>query len=451
MRHNCFLHVVLCAIAGIFVLSGCSVYVQPAQAPPPPPAAADTETVYQPPPADVVTVYQTDLNPYGHWVSDPTYGQCWVPNNCPPGWQPYTVGHWVYSDDGWTWVSDGDEVDWGPVVYHYGCWDQSSNGWCWVPGTTWAPAWVAWREGGGYCGWAPLPPQVAFNSDISPAAVDRYCPANQYTYVSEQYVNAPNVNQHIVRNNVTIINQTTNITNITYNDNRVVNQGVSITNVEHATGRPVEKVAIATATTPDEARKLVAAGKPVMYAPPAVTQAQSRQIAAGKAKIANPHPPANESQSENAPQHSPEAAGENHNSPSAQPTGEQPSETRKPAPPKENAVESNPNPSNPRTGEQPAEARRPAQPAEPAAPKKTAPADDEGKHEAEPSVEEKPKPAPNKPPAETPKQDENKSHETQTPPPKEAQNKNNQPADKGKPADDKTKADEQKKPDDSAK
>ena len=27
-----------------------------------------------------------------------------------------------------------------------------------MPGYTWAPAWVSWRYGDGYCGWAPLPP-----------------------------------------------------------------------------------------------------------------------------------------------------------------------------------------------------------------------------------------------------------------------------------------------------
>jgi len=31
--------------------------------------------------------------------------------------------------------------------------------WFWVPGETWSPATVAWRFGGGFIGWAPLPPE----------------------------------------------------------------------------------------------------------------------------------------------------------------------------------------------------------------------------------------------------------------------------------------------------
>jgi len=45
-------------------------------------------------------------------------------------------------------------------------------GWVWVPGYEWAPAWVSWRYGDEYVGWAPLPPaavwisSVGFNSTI---------------------------------------------------------------------------------------------------------------------------------------------------------------------------------------------------------------------------------------------------------------------------------------------
>ena len=172
-------------------LNGCTVYVQPAPAvvyqdqPAPPPAPLPPAPVvevapepYQPPPPEVVTVYHGDLDPYGHWVDVAPYGACWVPNYAPAGWAPYTVGHWVYCDYGWTWVSVDAEANWGPVVYHYGSWYEAPGvGWCWVPGVTWAPAWVAWREGGGYVAWAPLPPQVVFGGVFGVAVVDRYVPA----------------------------------------------------------------------------------------------------------------------------------------------------------------------------------------------------------------------------------------------------------------------------------
>ncbi len=214
---------VLASILTALILGvcGCTVYVTngppPEAAPPPPPPVAEVPPAYQPPPDDVLAVYHQDLDPYGQWVNISPYGLCWVPSGRPGDWSPYTYGHWVYCDDNWTWVSDDVEAAWGPVVYHYGAWYYASGiGWAWVPGTTWAPAWVAWREGGGYMCWAPLPPEVVFyGGPVDVVYVDRYVPAERYVVVDERYADQPGIRDHIVRNNVTIVNRTTNITNIT--------------------------------------------------------------------------------------------------------------------------------------------------------------------------------------------------------------------------------------------
>jgi DNA segregation ATPase FtsK/SpoIIIE-like protein len=279
--------------------TGCTYYVQstPDQTNQPQPAPiadySDTQDIqpepYQPPPQDVAVVYQDNLSPYGSWVDVSGYGSCWTPANQPDDWQPYTVGHWEYTDYGWTWVAEGPEAQWGPICYHYGRWYRDpSHGWCWIPGVTWAPAWVAWREGGGYCGWAPLPPQCGFGPTVNVTLVNRYVAANQFVYCDERFVNAPQVNQHFVRNNVTIINQTTNITNITYQNNVVINYGIPINNVQRATGRPVEKVQLTQATTPEQARSLAAAGKPVLFAPPAVRQAEQQRAQRAETNFRNP-------------------------------------------------------------------------------------------------------------------------------------------------------------------
>ena len=42
------------------------------------------------------------LEAYGHWVRHASYGEVWVPDGVPPGWQPYEYGHWVFTDD-WGW------------------------------------------------------------------------------------------------------------------------------------------------------------------------------------------------------------------------------------------------------------------------------------------------------------------------------------------------------------
>jgi hypothetical protein len=104
--------------------------------------------------------FQQALAPYGEWRQHPRWGDVWVPDQRPRGWRPYSVGHWVYTDDwGWYWISDDDEADWGWVTYHYGRWIlERGFGWFWVPGNDWGPAWVDWRRGDRYVGWAPLAP-----------------------------------------------------------------------------------------------------------------------------------------------------------------------------------------------------------------------------------------------------------------------------------------------------
>ncbi|HEU5312001.1 MAG TPA: DUF6600 domain-containing protein [Candidatus Eisenbacteria bacterium] len=119
--------------------------------------------------------FYDDFASYGAWVDVPGYGTVWCPDVA-TAWQPYTVGYWVYSDDGWFWVS---EDPWGSVPYHYGRWAFADDyGWVWVPGDVWAPAWVAWRYGSGWVGWAPLPPDVVWNVhvgiDLDPYDIDRH-------------------------------------------------------------------------------------------------------------------------------------------------------------------------------------------------------------------------------------------------------------------------------------
>lgn len=95
---------------------------------------------------------------YGDWTWIDAYGWVWSPWDVGPAWRPYTRGHWVHTFDGWTWVSDWN---WGWAPFHYGRWLLDDvHGWVWIPGTEWAPAWVAWRYGAGTVGWAPLPPHA---------------------------------------------------------------------------------------------------------------------------------------------------------------------------------------------------------------------------------------------------------------------------------------------------
>jgi hypothetical protein len=118
-----------------------------------------------------------DLDAYGRWVTDGSYGHVWVPAAVGPAWAPYRDGRWVWEEGyGWTWIA---AEPWGWAPYHYGSWYHSpSYGWCWHPPqprvyVPWRPALVAFIgfgagagfslgfSGGGafgQIGWVPLAP-----------------------------------------------------------------------------------------------------------------------------------------------------------------------------------------------------------------------------------------------------------------------------------------------------
>ena len=96
-------------------------------------------------------------NLYGEWVWHSLYGYVWRPflNNYYPwgGWQPYIYGQWTNVNGQLFWVP---EEPWGWVPYHLGIWMWSEKqGWLWIPGSAFAPAWVAWDFLMGYYTWRP--------------------------------------------------------------------------------------------------------------------------------------------------------------------------------------------------------------------------------------------------------------------------------------------------------
>ena len=151
------------------------------------------------------------LDSYGDWQQDPSYGAVWLPRAMPVDWAPYRDGHWTWiSPWGWTWV---DDAPWGFAPFHYGRWAQIDRRWAWVPGhlqqrPIYAPALVAFIGGSGVSwslaigaggasrpsvGWFPLAPGEAFRP----------------TYrASPRYITQ-------VNNNITV-NNTVNINNYRY-------------------------------------------------------------------------------------------------------------------------------------------------------------------------------------------------------------------------------------------
>jgi hypothetical protein len=188
----------------------------------------------------------------GSWIEVADYGYCWQPDVVVSNssWRPYADGYWAYTDLGWTWVS---YEDFGWATYHYGRWARLTDyGWVWVPGRDadleWGPAWVSWRTGGDYVGWAPLPPggvviyeggaitgHVDVEFDIGPA---------YYNFVDIRYIGEPVLRERIFAptQNITYIQQTVNVTNITYKNKVVYNYGPDINVINSHSSRPIQRL-----------------------------------------------------------------------------------------------------------------------------------------------------------------------------------------------------------------
>ena len=222
-----------------------------------------------------IGIFYDSLAPYGEWVQQPSYGWVWIPANVHPGWRPYTDGRWVYTDDyGWIYAADNQ---YGWAVYHYGRWAfDPYYGWFWVPGTVWAPAWVAWRHGNGYIGWAPLPPQVGWsmNAGLQLGRINLNVGLDwdSWVFVENRWFDDPYINNHIAvpGRNVTIINITNNVTNYTIINNRIVNHSVRLEDIERETRRKVPRYKIMDLDIRSKERKYLMKGNTMQVFHPAI-------------------------------------------------------------------------------------------------------------------------------------------------------------------------------------
>ena len=225
-----------------------------------------------------VQVFHQQLAPYGRWFSMSPYGSVWSPYGIGADWRPYTNGEWIYTDDGWTWLSDDD---WGWATDHYGRWFYDTGyGWVWVPDSVWSPAWVSWRYGNGWIGWAPLSPV----STWGPAGfVDPYydsVPVSWYSFVRQDVF----VQHHIKRfialpdQNQTLVRVTDKVTHYTLINGQIVNRSVSRETIERVIGQKVPKHQIqdvGSSTTLSSLKNGRVKGDKVLMYRPTVTESAS--------------------------------------------------------------------------------------------------------------------------------------------------------------------------------
>ena len=203
--------------------------------------------------ADVSMDFIYDNLSGGNWIDAEGYGYGWQPDVVvrDPNWRPYSDGYWAYTDYGWTWIS---YEDFGWATYHYGRWANLADyGWVWFPGEDldWGPAWVSWRTGGDYIGWAPLPPRgpgvvyegqpIGGNVDVTYDIGPEY-----YNFCDVRFIGEPVLRDRIFPRvqNVTYITNTVNVTNIYVQNNIVYNYGPDYTVVNRYSSRPIQRLAI---------------------------------------------------------------------------------------------------------------------------------------------------------------------------------------------------------------
>jgi hypothetical protein len=203
-------------------------------------------------------VFYDELMPYGTWVNDPRHGFVWLPN-AGPNFHPYaTNGHWVVTSYGNTWVSD---FNWGWAPFHYGRWFFSNHyGWAWVPGYEWGPAWVNWRTGGGYYGWAPLGPGIHINMAVN-------IPHHHYVFVPQRRLVHRRMNRYFVARPhvMNVYQNTTIINNTVVHNQRTYIAGPNRGELQRVSRRNIPVHQVSNAGRPG--RAAVSRGTVAMYRP----------------------------------------------------------------------------------------------------------------------------------------------------------------------------------------
>ena len=190
-----------------------------------------------------IDFFYDKLAPYGHWAEMDELGWVWQPASVATTWRPYSDGYWVNTSEGWSFNSN---TPWSWAVYHYGRWSfQDNYGWVWIPGTVWAPAWVAWRKSDKYVGWAALPPKAEWSKDdgLQTSQIDWDTDINwsSWCFVEPVYFADKEVFNHLqsTSRNPILMNETYNITSYSSENNHIVDNSLPAQEIERSTNTKI--------------------------------------------------------------------------------------------------------------------------------------------------------------------------------------------------------------------
>ena len=271
---------ILAVLLGFLFLSSCVIYVPyEGEEGPPPPSPPREERTYEgdhegyPVEMDYDDFYEY-LGPYGVWIHNAPYGYVWIPRRVGHHWRPYTYGRWVWTNYGWTWLSD-HEWGWGP--FHYGRWGWDARlGWFWVPGSIWAPAWVSWRWGSVYIGWSPLPPGVEFEAGIGIASLPDDFSDNYWVFIEGRYFQYDYLDRYVLpyERNPTLVRLSVHKANLSVRNRQLINEGVDVDQVSHLTRSEVSRYDVEEGERPGQSR---ISGNAVKIFRPAVKKNEAAQ------------------------------------------------------------------------------------------------------------------------------------------------------------------------------
>ncbi|RWP45882.1 MAG: hypothetical protein EOR04_00655 [Mesorhizobium sp.] len=203
-----------------------------------------------------ISTFYDELSSHGDWVSY-RGATVFVPVDVPDDWRPYTLGHWVYTEQyGWLWVSD---EPFGWATYHYGRWGYADDiGWYWVPGTRWAPAWVSWRRDREHIIWAPLPPRRDPDLISIEVTIDT-TPDFYWVVVPTREFLAEDISVVVIRDEpefVRIVEAAEPAGDVTIQNTVVINKVIDVDVIEKETNQQVTVVEVSETETPEQAGKL---------------------------------------------------------------------------------------------------------------------------------------------------------------------------------------------------
>lgn len=205
-------------------------------------------------PNEDISYFYNTLAPYGDWIQYNPYGFVWIPRHMGYRWRPYSNGHWVYTDYGWTWIA---YEPWGNIVFHYGRWGWDDEiGWFWVPDTTWGPAWVSWRMSDQYVGWAPLQPEFSFQVGMNFNSPSLNIPIVFWVFIQAPHFMDQDLNPYVLpyERNQTLIGFTTMHNHLYTRNNRIINEGIAVNDVRRITRRNISTYTLRDAQRPEATR-----------------------------------------------------------------------------------------------------------------------------------------------------------------------------------------------------